>query len=233
MNKQKGQMYPWVTHTSTHLGGKCPHECEYCSIQDLQRRFPEQLPYSGRLFLKEKELAVNYGAGKIIFIENCNDLFSEGVPEQWIEQILAHCKEFENNTYVFQTKNPYRIVQILRKNRNMFPNESLIGCTIETNRENNIGNAPARLVRMGAMSSLDSVYNFNTFITIEPIMDFDVELLVNWIAIANPRFVNIGADSKNHGLPEPSAEKVSMLIDGINALGIQIREKHNLERLMK
>jgi len=219
-------MYDWITHTSTHLGGKCPHECEYCSIQDLQRRFPEQLPYSGAIRLKEKEFAVNYGGGKIIFVENCNDLFASGVPDEWITRILAHCAEFDENMYVFQTKNPLRILD----REFAFPVEAMIGCTIETNRENNRGNAPSRLGRMGAMTTIGRG-GWHTFITIEPIIDFDVECLSNWILRANPRFVNIGADSKGHGLPEPPIEKVLELIELISAGGIEIREKHNLERL--
>jgi DNA repair photolyase len=223
MNKQKGQMYDWITHTSTHLAGKCPHECEYCSIQDLQKRFPEQLPYSGELRLKEKEFAVNYGTGKTIFIENCNDLFAEKVPDEWIERILEHCGDYRENTYVFQTKNPARMNEWMH----MIPNASLLGCTIETNRENNRGNAPSRLRRLGAMRGMLG----KIFITIEPIMDFDLEIFSAQIIAVKPAFVNIGADSKGHGLPEPSIEKVMELVDFLTEAGIEIREKHNLERL--
>jgi len=45
--------------------------------------------------------------------------------------------------------------------------------------------------------------------------------------------VNIGADSKGHGLPEPSPDKVHALIEKLTGYGIEIREKHNLERLLK
>ena len=71
-----------------------------------------------------------------------------------------------------------------------------------------------------------------TFITIEPIMDFDVPVIGQWLMEIRPEFINIGADSKRHGLPEPSADKIMALIDVLNAAGIEIREKHNLERLL-
>jgi hypothetical protein len=71
-----------------------------------------------------------------------------------------------------------------------------------------------------------------TFITIEPIMDFDVEILTDWIITAQPDFINIGADSKNTGLPEPSAEKIGALIKNIQAAGVPIRKKMNLQRLI-
>ncbi len=227
MNKQKGQMYDWITHTSTHLGGKCPHECEYCSIQDLQKRFPEQLPYSGELRLKEKEFSVKYGTDKTIFIENCNDLFALGVGYEQVVRILNHCNEWPDNTYVFQTKNPYGMLLHYQR----FPLKSVLGVTIETNRENNLGKAPYRSYRFDSMRRVSYGGFYDTFITIEPIMDFDIEEFADKIINVKPTFVNIGADSKNHGLPEPHIEKVMDLVRVLAGAGIDIREKHNLERL--
>jgi len=227
LNKQNGNMYLWVSHTHTHLGGKCPHECAYCSIQSLQKRFPE-LPYSGPLRLKEAEFSVPYGSGKTIFEENCNDLFAADVPLEWIERIMAHCCLWPVNDYVFQTKNPLRVVL----DSIGFPPRTLFGCTVETNRENDRGNAPSRIERLLTMMGLKGCGMNRTFITIEPVMDFDVDEFSTLIIDAEPSFVNIGADSKNSGLPEPSAEKIEQLIGILVKAGIEIREKHNLERII-
>jgi DNA repair photolyase len=217
-------MYDWITHTHTHLAGRCPHECVYCSIQDLQKRFPN-LPYSGPLRLKEKEFAVQYGTGKTIFVENCNDLFADAVPLAWIDRILDHCSAWPKNEYIFQTKNPHRLAAGIW----VFPPRCLIGITVETNRDNDLGNAPSRPDRLRSFIHIDS--EFKTFITIEPIMDFDLDEFVRLLIAAQPDFVNIGADSKGHGLPEPSFEKVIQLVDALKAAGIEVREKRNLERL--
>jgi hypothetical protein len=69
------------------------------------------------------------------------------------------------------------------------------------------------------------------FVTIEPVLDFDVDILANWIRIINPEFLNLGADSKNHNLPEPTVEKIMALVDKLKTYGIELREKHNLKRL--
>lgn len=29
LKKSTGNMYPWVTHTHTHLGGECSHKCVF------------------------------------------------------------------------------------------------------------------------------------------------------------------------------------------------------------
>jgi hypothetical protein len=69
------------------------------------------------------------------------------------------------------------------------------------------------------------------FITIEPVLDFDVDILASWIARIRPEFLNLGADSKGHGLPEPSAEKIHGFVRKLKEYGIELREKHNLGRL--
>ncbi len=226
LNKCKGNMYPWITHTHTHLGGRCPHECVYCSIQDMQKRFPKQLPYSGALRLKEKEFAVNYGTGKTIFVENCNDIGAIQVPFRYQERIFNHCCEYPENTYVFQSKNP----RVFLAHFGSLPPKSLIGTTIETNRETNLGKAPYRSYRFNTITRAKAV-GAKTFITIEPIMDFDVKEFAREIIKAKPDFVNIGADSKSHGLPEPSMEKVLELVKRLTDAGIEVREKRNLDRL--
>ena len=110
-----------------------------------------------------------------------------------------------------------------------WPENNIVGCTIETNREYvGLSDAPSMLERAQWMTRIQG----RKFITIEPILDFDVDALAYWIKDINPEFVNIGADSKRHNLPEPSADKVNALIAEIKNAGIEIRQKHNLARLL-
>lgn len=101
-------MYPWVTHTHTHLGGECPHRCSYCYVNSFPFGRPEK--YKGPLRLIEKEFSMKYGGGKTIFIEHCNDLFAEDVSRDFILAVIFHCKNWPSNAYVFQTKNPHGYV---------------------------------------------------------------------------------------------------------------------------
>lgn len=216
----------WITDTHSHLGGACPHKCTYCYVDSFRHRVPK---YQGRLRLIEKELLVNYGSGKTIFIEHCSDLFAEDVPHMYILKILGHCSYFKDNTYVFQTKNPKRYHDYIHDFH--FPDKYILGTTVETNRGiSDIGKAPQPYKRISAMLNIRLIAK--TFITIEPILDFDITTFSDWLRIASPSFVNIGADSKRHNLPEPSMEKVQALIDKLKEYGIEVREKHNLKRLM-
>jgi len=188
--------------------------------------------------LNVKELKVKYdrkalekNGGKypgIIFMEHCNDLFASGVNEDFVYLSLLHCRNYPENTYVFQTKNPLGYIAYEK----WLPPNHILGCTIETNRDmKDVSGAPPAAIRASAMSRISTSHK--TFITIEPILDLDVPELELWMRRIRPDFVNVGADSKEHHLPEPSPEKVRELLDMLGRLGIEIREKHNLERLLK
>ena len=113
-------------------------------------------------------------------------------------------------------------------------NDIMFGTTIETNREELISkysSAPPPAERVDGIRWVKE-QGFKTFITIEPIMDFDVDELSAMIRTANPNWINIGADSKGHNLPEPSGEKILALIENIRQSGIEIRNKSNLKRLL-
>jgi hypothetical protein len=108
------------------------------------------------------------------------------------------------------------------------------GATIETNRFTDVSKAPTPNSRFMAMRDLSRIkgWGFKTFITIEPILKFDMHEFSRQIISANPDFINIGADSKGIGLYEPSADDVMELVALIQKAGIEIRQKHNLERLL-
>lgn len=223
LTKAKGNMYNWISHTHTHIGGECPHKCSYCYVQAIEKRFNSG-KYTGPLKLIESELQVNYGKDRTIFIEHCNDMWAEDIPSQWIELILDHCRSYPDNTYVFQTKNPIRYFDYLE----LMPENIYLGCTIETNRPNDLSEAPLPKERALLMSNLAFIEK--TFITIEPILKFD-KIFAEWIDDIYPEFVNIGADSKGTGLDEPSADDIKYLIKALQSNGIEIRQKSNLERI--
>lgn len=229
LTKSTGNMYPWVTHMHSHLRGACPHACPYCyATKGRAQRFAQ-----GPLTFRREELNVGYGSvghvPKIIFIEHTHDLCANGVKDEWISAILKHCRETPYNHYVFQTRNTLRLDCYFAA---QLPPRCFVGTTIETNRKAP-GFAPQPEFRAKGLWNFKLIDGATTFLTIEPIMDFDLPEMIDLIALAMPEWVNIGADSKGCALDEPSADKVLALIDGITALGIEIKQKTNLERLLK
>lgn len=62
-------------------------------------------------------------------------------------------------------------------------------------------------------------------------MDFDLYQMVGLIKQCSPVQVNIGADSGNNNLPEPSKEKVFELINELEKFTI-VHKKKNLNRIL-
>jgi len=69
-------------------------------------------------------------------------------------------------------------------------------------------------------------------ITIEPIMLFSLGELVAIVKMADPEQVNIGADSKGHGLLEPCGHDVGRLIDELSKF-TKVYSKPNLARILR
>lgn len=218
--ESKGNMYSWVTHEWNPVKGECSHGCTYCYMKRWGRQNP--------IHICPSEFRYDLGSGRTIFVVSGSDLFADDVPEEWINDTLARCKSFDN-TYLFQSKNPTRIGDF----RLYLPEKSVVCTTIETNRQyKEMGNAPCSQIRASAMNLFfDMPREFPKYVTIEPIMDFDINEMVDLIKMCNPIQVNIGADSGNNKLPEPTKEKVLALIDELKTF-TTIDQKRNLTRLL-
>lgn len=227
LNKQKGNMYPWVTHTWNPIKGKCKHNCKYCYM----KRFPQP-----EIHLDKKELETNLGQDNTIFIGSSCDMFADNIPNEWLYQILGHCEDYLDNTYLFQTKNPLRF-QYINPYDGLnvhWSKRVIIGTTIETNRSYDVGweyhvsNAPEPIERF---EWLEKTQAYHKMISIEPIMDFDLNIIINWLKRIKPKFISIGADSKNHDLPEPDKEKTLCLIEELKKF-TEVKIKDNLNRII-
>jgi len=220
LNKSTGQMYEWITHTWNTVKGRCYHDCTYCYM----KRWGKQ----SAMRFDEKELKTDLGSGNFIFVGSSCDLFADDVPPEWIIRTLTHCESYPANTYLLQTKNPsaysgYAVSVAALKH-------FALCITIETNRwyGDIMGNCPPPKQRAYDFSLIPVK---EKYVTIEPILDFDLQEMVSLIKLCNPKQVNIGADSGNNNLTEPSYEKVMNLISELNKF-TTVANKKNLNRLL-
>ena len=90
----------------------CRHGCPYCWAKDQHDRwyFPEKFEtprlYSQRL----KEPSLRKKAAKI-FVVSMGDIFSPGVKDEWIEQVLIQVRNNPHHTFQFLTKYPERYME--------------------------------------------------------------------------------------------------------------------------
>lgn len=239
LNKAGGEMYPWADYTWNPLAGKCPHDCLYCYMKSPPICWSDK--YKGAQRIWEKELDINLSNREtirkqdltfvprdkpLIFVCSGNDLAT--APNDTKLKILRKCNEEPDNYYLIQSKNPTNLKNV----ENEFPPNLIIGTTIETNRSKlceDVSNTPVPKRRA---ESMEVFYDYHRMVSIEPVMDFDLKILVSFIRNARPNFVSIGADSKGHKLREPGSEKIESLIKELEEF-TEVRTKKNLNRLIK
>jgi DNA repair photolyase len=220
LNKQKGNMYDFVSHTWNTIKGKCSHDCSYCYVKRWGKLNPVRFDL--------KELNQNLGENNFIFVGSSCDMFASDIPEQWINFTLNHCIQHNKNRYLFQTKNPERFLQF----SDWFPKGSILVTTAESNLIYECNKkTPHPTDRLKYIKEVSK--NHKTMITVEPVMDFNLNSFSKMLVNSGAYQINIGADSGGNGLIEPPKEKIFKLIDILRQNNIKVFEKKNLKRLLK
>ena len=200
-NSRKGNMYEFVSHTWNVIKGRCFHNCAYCYMKKWKQN---------SLHFDNKELTTDLGSNNFIFVGSGTDMFANNINPIWVTRVLDYCNRF-NNKYLFQSKDP---ANILRHIDHPVFQKSVVCTTIESNRfyPSVMGKAPAIEERVSAMVKI-SDKGITTFVTCEPIMDFDVDDLTSFVLRCHPQQVNIGRNSwPEVSIPEPTNEKVAEFI---------------------
>ena len=226
LNKSNGNMYGFVTHTWNPLAGECPNKCSYCSTNKLKKRYPLlREKYSGPLRL---ELPLeNLGSGKYIFVVAQNDLFASNNGD-YIElyerliTVFMHLAKYPGNKYLIQSKCIDSMRAIFGMNNGLLTDNIVLCTTFETMNHAKLHDA----------WTFSKIKHPHKHVTIEPIMAFDLLGFMKAMEMINPEQINIGADSGNNNLPEPTSEEVHALIKALIDKGYNVFIKDNLKRLL-
>jgi len=225
LNKSTGNMFKFVTHTWNIIKGACPFDCTYCYM----KRWGEGRLKAPRL--DKAEMKTDLGRGNFIFIGSSIDMFAPQIPEEWITHYALTKAIGYENKYLLQTKNPRRYLNIV--DDWLTPKKFILSATIETNyyMPDIMQNAPPPLDRAVTLAMLPKEYK--RMVTIEPIMKFDLDTLLGMILTIKPVQINIGADSCNNKLPEPSRDELLQLIGCLEKLDVTVELKSNLNRILE
>jgi len=188
----------------------CEHNCSYCYARNLAlgrlRLLPQYQDF--KPYLVKAELLSSFRSG-LIFVCDMGDLWGRWVPREWIEQVLAVVERSPDATFLMLTKNPLRYMEFVRQ----FPPNIILGATIESNLPYPaITDAPDPGSRAWALACIPWD---RKFVSIEPILEFDLNVLPQRIELVKPQFVYIGYDNWGNNLPEPTLEKTKELIKAL------------------
>ncbi|OGS19955.1 MAG: hypothetical protein A2252_01530 [Elusimicrobia bacterium RIFOXYA2_FULL_39_19] len=225
----KNRMYADVKTWNSFVG--CKFDCSYCkpSFQRMMKRVsgangcrdcysfkphehPERLskiPSADTVFV--------CGTGDISF---ANPKYVRKIISAIKDRIKKHLAQ----QFYFQSKNPACFQQYLSD----FPKDNtILLTTLETNRDEGyagVSKAPVPSRRYADFKALDWL---RKIITVEPVIDFDHDIFLEWIVDLKPEAVWIGYNSrpKEVQFPEPDKQKLEKLIAAIRDAGVEVKEK--------
>ena len=140
-----------------------------------------------------------------------------------LNTIIECAKRHPATKFVLCSKDPVRYRQAA-----FYPPNIYLGTTLETTEDFAVSYAPSVKERYHEMMKL---YHQHKFISIEPIMNFDLKQFVWWIEDIKPEIIEVGADNYHNNLPEPEPYKVNALLAYLKQICPTVIEKDGLDRL--
>jgi len=227
----KNRMYENVKTWNPFKG--CLFDCVYC-----RPSFQKQAKRQKHNCTDCYNYVPHYHPGRLSKIPNARTIFVCGNSDlsfcqphylyKIIKAIKSHNQRHLGKTYFFQSKRPEYFKPFLSE----LPANAIILTTLETNRDKGyrqISKAPLPTVRYDQFRSLDYP---RKVVTIEPVLDFDLDVFVDWIKSVNPEYVWLGYNSrpKQVQMPEPDEEKMVKFIIELrkNNIPIKAKELRNL-----
>ncbi|MEM1557762.1 MAG: DUF5131 family protein [Candidatus Bathyarchaeia archaeon] len=223
-NAKGKKMFSFVSQTWNPVTG-CLHKCSYCwarMLAETKLRNNPRYRYGFKPRINREEFRVKFEEGYIVFVSDMGDLFGEFTPAEWIREVLKYIKKFPKTYFLFLTKNPHRFFEFIDE----MPQNAILAATIETDDDElylkyAISGAPLPSRRIEAMKKLEWS---KKFISIEPILDFNMEHFASEVEEISPIMVCVGYDNYSNKLPEPPLKKTMELIDRLSAHTLVIRK---------
>ena len=229
------RMFPGVRTWSPATG--CTHGCPYCSarIRTLPRlKNNPKYAFGFDPVIHPRILQKGPPAAETIFLCYMGDLFCSGFSMKDIDSVIDRCMHVPRErvgSFLLMTKNPARYLEFLENCPDVAQDGRFIfGSTIETNRnlEYIPRTVPAPVDRLKALSELRNIYkSLRIAVSMEPILDFDPEMMGTELTSIGPETVWIGFDNYNL-VPkelEPSWQKALNFMAHLRTIGINVIEK--------
>jgi len=210
----------------------CNHDCIYCApsfqrnIKRASGRCPQLSPdgttkcYAFAPHFHEERLDQRPPRTRFLqFIFTCANGDIAFATDDQVRRILDTIRAHNDRTFLLQTKDPGRAFS---RPGIKLPRNLVAGITLETNRDElaqRVSKAPPPSQRH---QDFLAVQHKAKMVTIEPVLDFDLDTMIEWITELEPVMVWLGYDSKRCDLPEPPLDKVKQLHWELSQLGIPV-----------
>lgn len=222
--KHRNNMYEGTKTWNPFVG--CGFNCTYCEPsfkRQLKRQKNRCLKCYNYEIHEHPERLDRIPSDQTIFV--CGDSDVAFARPEFMKKVFEVMRQdtTKGRLWFIQSKNPTCFEHYLKE----LPENTILLTTLETNRDtyyDKVSKAPPPSVRYEMFKKLDYP---KKIVTIEPIMDFDLDIFVDWIVNIKPLAVFIGYNShpKKVQLNEPDMEKTLDLIVALKNKGIRVLTK--------
>ncbi len=215
LNKQTEKTIDWCTFSWNPIQALCLTQCPYCYMTRINKRFNIQVgtPELRTEYFKDLK-SKKLKAGDRVFVGSSTDMFGDWISAEHIQKVIDACRERQDVTFLFLTKNPKRYLQF------NIPKNCMKGMTVDTNKRFNdyAGEISFNL-------SID-------FISFEPLLEDMENRALDLMQFSSCKWIIIGANS-NKGAPKPPDKWADNIIDRARFCGIKVFVKDNYKYYTK
>ena len=193
----------------------CRFNCKYCWARRVAQRLKCDLCKSFTPhFHPERITSKMLPKNGVVFVCDMGDIsFSwEVYPYltclERLMQFIEHFQKKASTVFFFETKKPSFYYSIMLRLGDFKPSQTMLSTTIETNKHeltSQISKAPNPKLRYMDMKLLNWP---RKHISIEPIMDFDPDVMFKWITEIEPEIVSIGYEKRDQ---DPCSYEVKLV----------------------
>ena len=209
------------TTTSTYIcEGLASHNCWARKLAEgrLKKSYPNGfVPTTHR-----DRFTRRFKPGDFVLLVSMGDI-AFAPPSVW--DVIINCAyKYPATKFLLCTKDPSVYLRL-----GHYPLNVYLGTTIESSGDFVTSNAPTVKQRYHGMMNLTHPHKF---VSIEPIMDFDLVEFIMWMKDIDPDIIEVGADNYRNHLPEPKPQKVRELLHYLKEICPVVIEKEGLGRLL-
>ena len=241
----------YVDYSHNPITG-CLRDCEYCYAKGIANRFSHGLNLSheesGNVLDEPIKRAVEMPGGacqektipfpykfaptfhkyrlsdpqrikkpQTVFVGSMCDLFGDWIPDDWIEDVFAACASAPWHRYLLLTKNGNRYWKLHQQG--LLPEQHFYGSTITD---------------INDCAFYDTEGRYNTFLSIEPLLQWSPDSDYKDDMISNMKWVIVGAETGNRkGKVTPKREWIENIVRACCNSRIPLYMKRNLESVWK
>jgi protein gp37 len=197
-------------------------------VDTLKKLFPGvAAKYSGapRIDPKEFRRIGKFTEKDFVFLCDCTDLFGSWVSSEFIMGVLDAVRG-SSAKFLLLTKNPARYVDLAMQNMDVFPENVVLGCTVESDLYHGVSKALRPLERLDDMAMLADLVDNRLFFSVEPVLKFS-EGFFDLLTRRKRELwgVAVGYDNCHKKLPEPRLADTERLIADLEAAGVTVYRK--------